>query len=136
MSKVKIPFLYLVSFILSVLPVSIYFFINGEKYFVTVPERVKLTTGGLMLLIIVVLKVTGKLKMPSRTSVFGIVFILCYLLGNLLEDMLVLSFLALVGEIMDSICQVLIKRAKAQALTDKAAKQTAEEIKKVLNGRV
>ncbi|MBQ7226733.1 MAG: hypothetical protein IJX02_09070 [Clostridia bacterium] len=136
MKKFKIPLLYLLSFALSILPVAIYFFLNRERYFVTLPERVKLTTGLVCLGVIVLLKVMGKLKMPSRAVLFGLVFILCYLMESVLNDMLVFSFLALVGEIMDMICQVFVKRAKEEKATEKMAQATTAEITKILNGRV
>ena len=115
---------------------AIYFFLNRERYFVTLPERVKLTTGLVCLGVIVLLKVMGKLKMPSRAVLFGLVFILCYLMESVLNDLLVFSFLALVGEIMDMICQVFVKRAKEEKATEKMAQATTAEITKILNGRV
>lgn len=136
MKKLKIPLLYLLSFALSIFPVAIYFFLNRERYFVTLPERVKLTTGLVCLGVIVLLKVMGKLKTPSRAVLFGLVFILCYLMESVLNDLLVFSFLALVGEIMDMICQVFVKRAKEEKATEKMAQATTAEITKILNGRV
>ena len=136
MKRIKIPLLYILSFILSILPVSIYFALNTEKYIKTVPEGIKLTSGIIILLFIVFLKAIDKLKLPSRMVLFGLVFILSYLLNSVLNDMLVFSFLALIGELLDSMCRIFIKRAKAERLTQKTAEKTAEEIKKVLNGRV
>ena len=136
MKKFKIPLLYLLSFALSVLPVAIYFFINVDRYVKTVPDRLKLTTGLICLCLIVFLKVIGKLRMPSRTVLFGMVFLLCYLLESVLDDLLVFSFLALVGEVLDYICQIFIRRAKEDRIAQKSAERTANEIEKVLNGRV
>lgn len=136
MKKFKIPLLYLLSFALSILPVAIYFFLNRERYFVTLPERVKLTTGLVCLGVIVLLKVMGKLKMPSRAVLFGLVFIMCYLMESVLNDLLVFSFLALVGEIMDMICQFFIRRAREERIAEKTADKAAEKIERVLNGRV
>lgn len=136
MKKLKIPFLYVLSFVLSIGPVAIYFCINADRYFVTMSEKIKLTAGLMLLVIITLLKVLGKLKMPSRTGFFGVIFIMCYLLEAVLNDMLIFSFLALVGEVMDSVCQIFIRKAKEDKLTSRAAEKTAEEIKRVLNGRV
>lgn len=136
MKKSKIPLLYCLSFVLSVLPVSIYFFVNSDRYIKTIPDRIKITAGLVILSVIVILKVIGKLKMPSRTVLFGFVFIMCFLLGRVLNDLIVFSFLALVGEILDSICQIYIRRERERILTEKAANATADKLKKILNGRV
>lgn len=136
MKKSKIPLLYCLSFVLSVLPVSIYFFVNSDRYIKTIPDRIKITAGLVILSVIVILKVIGKLKMPSRTVLFGFVFIMCFLLGRVLNDLIVFSFLALVGEILDSICQIYIRRERERILTEKAANATADKLEKILNGRV
>lgn len=136
MKKSKIPLLYCLSFVLSVLPVSTYFFVNSDRYIKTIPDRIKITAGLVILSVIVILKVIGKLKMPSRTVLFGFVFIMCFLLGRVLNDLIVFSFLALVGEILDSICQIYIRRERERILTEKAANATADKLKKILNGRV
>ena len=132
MKKIKIPLLYLLSFALSVLPVVIYVVLHKDRYFTTLPQQVKLSVGGAFLVVIVLLKAMGKLKSPGRVGVFGAVFLLCYLLEAVLNDLIVLSFLALVGEVMDGVCQAYIRRAKAQ----REAQRTACEVKRALSGRV
>lgn len=136
MKRFKIPLLYLLSFVLSVGPVLIYFFVHADRYFVTLPDKVKLTCGLVCLLVIMLLKVMGKLKMPSRAVLFGLVFIMCYLMERVLNDLLVFSFLALLGEILDMICGVFIRRAREEKIAKKAAQATKMEITKMLNGRV
>lgn len=136
MKRYKIPLLYVLSFVLSVSPVAIYFFANADRYFVTVPDRVRLTVGLVCLAFIVFLKVMGKLRMPSRAVLFGTVMVMCYLLERVLDDMVVFSFLALVGEVLDMACQHYIKKAKEEKLLQKSAKKTAGELERVLNGRV
>lgn len=132
MKRIKIPLLYLLSFVFSVGPVATYFILNRERYIGTVPEGIKLGAGAIILLVVVFLKIVGKLRMPGRIYLFGLVFIMCYLLKAVLADMLVFSFLALVGEMLDGICHMFIKRARER----KTAEITAKEIEKVLNGRV
>jgi hypothetical protein len=78
----------------------------------------------------------GKLRMPSRAVLFVMVMIMCYLMERVLDDLLVFSFLALVGEVLDLICQHFIRKAREERLLEKSAKRTAEEIERVLNGRV
>ena len=136
MKRLKIPILYLLSFVLSIAPVGIYFFLNRHRYFVTLPDKVKITVGLVCLVFIVFLKVMGKFKMPSRAVLFGFVMILCYLMERVLDDLLVFSFLALVGEILDIVCQIFIRKAKEEKLIEKTAERTAGEIERILNGRV
>lgn len=136
MKKLKIPLLYILSFSLSVAPVLIYFFINMDKYITSVPETIKLSAGGILALILVALKVIGVLKIPSRIIVFSATFAFAYLFAAIIQDLLIFSFLALIGEIGSTICQIFIKRAKEERLTEKTAEKTAQQLEKVLNGRV
>ena len=136
MKRFKMPLLYLLSFVASVLPVAIYFFANSERYFVTVPDKVKLTAGLVCFAVIVLLKAMGKLKMPSRATLFAFVMVMCYLLERVLNDLLVFSFLALLGEVLDMVCQYFIRKAKEEKLLKKSAERTAGEIERILNGRV
>lgn len=136
MKHLKIPFLYLLSFVLSIGPVISYFLLNLDAYVQTVAQGIKLASGFAILMIIVLLKVLGKLKIPSRIYLFGIVFLLSYLLAAILKDLIIFSFLALVGEILDSICQALIKRAKESRRVEREAEKHAQELGRVLSGRV
>lgn len=136
MKRLKIPLIYISSFLASTLPVLIYFFVNMDKYVKTVPDRVKLCFGGIIALGIVILKVIGKLKVPSRLVGFGIVFVLCYLFNALLQDLMVFSLLALVGELLDLGFQIYLEKHKKDKENEKAAQKTAEAVERVLNGRV
>ena len=136
MKRFKMPLLYLVSFVASVLPVAIYFFANADRYFVTVSDRVRLSVGIVCLCIIVLLKAMGKLKMPSRAVLFAFVMVMCYLLERVLDDLIIFSFLALVGEFLDMVCQCFIRREKEKRIAKRTAEITSREIEKVLNGRV
>ena len=135
MKQLKIPGLYLLSLVLSVCPVGVYFFVNADKYISTVQEGIKLGAGAVLLLVIVLLKVMGKLRVPSRVTLFGLVFTLCYLLQAVLNDLIVFSFLALVGEMADTVCQIFIRRARAEKDAELTAKITAKEIERAVRGR-
>ena len=84
------------------------------------------------MLIFVLLKVIGKLKLPSRSAFFAIIFMLSYLLQAILDDLLIFSFLALVGEVLDMAVCIPIKRIKQKAEIDKVAEATAEKIDNVM----
>lgn len=131
-AKFKIIGLYTLSFLVSVLPVLIYFLINHKKYISTIPERIKLGFGIVALCVIIGLKLAGKLKIKSRIAVFGIVFGFSYLLNSILDDLLVFSFLALIGEALDMIVGIFIKREKRKALLKESAEANAQELEKVI----
>lgn len=133
----KIVLLHILSVVLSICPVLIFFFINLDLYVTTRYEGIKLASGGVVLLLIVVLKVLGKLKIPSGITLYGIIIILSYLLEAIISDLIIFAFMALVGEILSSICDVVIKSFKKKLEREKTAEITANEIKKVIgSGRV
>ena len=88
------------------------------------------------------LKVIGKLGMPRRIVLFGIVFIMAYLLQAILADLILLSGMALAGEFLDLVCfQRAIRITKENILIGKTADATTSQVEQVLkkylgNGRV
>lgn len=130
----KIVLLHILSVVLSICPVMIFFFVNLDIYVTTRYEGIKLASGGVVLLLIVVLKVLGKLKIPSGIALYGIVLVLAYLLDAIIADLMLFTFLALVGEILSSICDAVIKSFKKKLEREKTAEITANEIKKVIGG--
>ena len=136
MRSIKLILLYVLGFCLSIAPILIYFIANSEKYISNGYDGFKLASGGVILACILLLKITGKLKIPSAVSVFSIIFVLSYLLDTILQDVMIFSFLALLGEIFDIIVQIFIKKQRERAENQKIASQTASEISKIFNGRV
>ena len=134
MKRFKLFLLRLLSVICSVAPVLVFFFINMDKYTRTVSETVKLTAGGMLLFSVVILKVLGKLRMPSGIVLFGIAFLLTYLLSAIINDIMIFTFLALLGEALSSVCDFVIKAQAKRLEREKTASITAEEIKKVIQG--
>ena len=130
--KFKIIGLYVLSFLCSVLPVTIYFAINHAKYISTVPAKIKLGIGAVVLIVIVALKLAGKLKINSRIIVFGIVFALSYLLDSILNDLIIFSGLALLGEALDMIVSIFIKREKRKIAVNETAQANADAMEKVI----
>ena len=128
----KLVLLHILSVVLSICPVMIFFFINLDLYVTTRYEGIKLASGGIVLLVIVILKVLGKLKIPSGIALYGIVLVLAYLLDAIIEDIIVFAFLALIGEILSTICNVVIKSQRKKLEREKTASVTAEEIKKII----
>ena len=93
--------LYLCSYLVLICPLLTVLGINHARYFTTVADTIKVGVGGVVCLILVVLLIGGKLKVPSSLVVLLFVFIMSWLLGNLLEDLMLLSGCALGGKVVD-----------------------------------
>ena len=78
--KLRLFFLHIFSFLVSVAPITVSVVVNWNKYTTKPSDTVKLCIGGVIALVFVVLKVVGHLKMPRRVVTFGIVFLMSYLL--------------------------------------------------------
>ena len=126
MNRFKIFILYLISFAFSVGPLFTYLIVNKDRYFCTKYDAIKLFSGGLIIIIMLLLKTLKKLKIPTGVSFFGLICMLSYLLSPIIQDLTVLSFLALVGEIGDSIMQAIISKEKRKIF--------AKEISNRING--
>lgn len=138
--KVRLVFLYIGSFIISIAPIVVVLALNWDDYTKTPGDTVKLCFGGVFALFLIFLKVIGKLKMPRRIVFFGILFLLVYLLKALLDDILLLSGMALAGELIDLLCfQRPIMVTKESIMIEKTSDATAskveEAMKKFFNGR-
>ncbi|MBQ8566484.1 MAG: hypothetical protein IJ445_02725 [Clostridia bacterium] len=132
-SKFKLCILYILSFLTSVAPLVIYVVINRARYISTVTETVKLSIGCMICAVLLLLKLLGKLKMSSSTMTFGVIFLLSYFLKSITDDLLVLSFLALAGDIADKIFfHIPIKRVRENIRIDKTADATAEKVGEML----
>ena len=131
--KVRLVILYIWSFIASIAPLLVCFIINWDKYTKTPGDTVKLCAGGIILVLFLFLKVVGKIKMPRRIVLFGVVFILVYLLQAILNDLLILSGMALIGEFLDCLLfQRAIKVTKENILVGKTADATAAQVEQVI----
>lgn len=135
MKRIKLPLLYVLSFISSVAPALIYFGINHERYIATRGESVRLLFGGVLLVAILVIKALGYLKIKSTLVFFGLAFLLSFLLESIISDLLIFSLMALIGELLATVVRFFIKREKDKT----GAQKTAEILKETvfdLSGRV
>lgn len=131
--KLRLVFLYIGSFVVSIAPLVFCFAWNWGDYTKTPGDTVKLSLGGIILFTLVFMKVIGKLKMPRRIVSFGIVFVMAYLLQAVLKDLLLLSGMALLGEFIDYVFfQKAIKRTKENILVGKTADVTTAQVEEVI----
>ena len=135
MKKVKIPLLYALSFICSISPILTFFLINHREYISTTPEKIKLLFGGALVVSILIIKSLGFLKIKSSLVFFGGAFLLSYLLESIIHDLLIFSFLALVGEVLAMVVKIFINRERKKIEQEKSGQIVKEAIKEV-SGRV
>ena len=131
--KARLVLLYIFSFITSVAPLLSCFVVKWSVYTKTPSDTFKLCAGGVIVLIFLALKVVGKLKMPRRIVLFGVVFVLVYLLQAVLNDLLLLSGMALLGELVDYIFfQRAIRLTKEAITIGKTADATTAQVEEVI----
>lgn len=138
--KQKLILLKIGSFIISVAPVLIFIVCNWGDYVKTGADIVKLSIGFVIAIILFLLKVIGKLKMPRRVVTYSVICVLCYFLYPLVLDIVYLSALCLLGELLDMcIFQRSIKKLEESIAIAKNADATtakvSEEVKRILDER-
>ncbi|MEG2274588.1 MAG: hypothetical protein RSC44_04570 [Clostridia bacterium] len=130
------------SFVVSIAPLVTVLAINWNDYTKTPNDTVKLCIGGIAVVLFVFLKVIGKLHMPRRIVLFGVVFLMSYLLKAIMNDLILLSGMALAGEALDLVFfQRAIRITKENILVGKTADATTAQVEEVIkkyigNGRV
>lgn len=113
---------------------------NRERYFTTATEVVQIALGGTICIVFVVLLLLGVLKPPGTLFVFGLVFLMSWLLAPLLQDLFLLSGIAFASRFFDwALIEPLCRANKAKIGIRKTAQTTATEVEDVLKryiGRV
>lgn len=132
--KIKLVFLQIFSFIFSIAPLAIAIIVNRDRYFGTPEESVKLGIGLIIGIVFICLKVLAKIKIPSRLVTYGIVFAMVYLLQSILTDLLLLSGMAFLGEILDFLFfQRAIRRTRERISAETTADATAVQVEKLFD---
>ena len=129
------------SFLASIIPLGLVVWMHRDEYIATVGQAVKLSIGGIIVAILLLLKIIGKLKMPRRVTAFAMIFILSWLLAAVLQDLMLLSGAALFGEVVDEIFfRRSIKRLDERIHMEKSADVTVQKMEqmmqKYVGGRV
>ena len=132
--KVRLVFLQMFSFIVCIAPIGVAVFINRNDWFGTPQESVKIGIGAIIAAVLIGLKALGKLHMPRRIVVFAIVFAMTFLLKSILDDLMLLSGRAFLGEALDLVFfQTAIRRTREQLSTEKTAEATAENVERIFD---
>ena len=138
--KFWLVMLYLLSFISSVLPLLLVFMKNFDRYVSSAEDAIKLSFGVILVLVVILLKVIGKLKIPGRLVCSTICLMMCWLFATMLSDLLLISGAWWISEVVDFVIfSPLIKHTKKKIeIAETAAASaaaTAEAIEAYL-GRV
>lgn len=132
--KIKLVFLQIFSFIFSIAPLAIAIIVNRDRYFGTPEESVKLGIGLIIGIVFICLKVLAKIKIPSRLVTYGIVFAMVYLMQSILADLLLLSGMAFLGEMLDFLFfQRAIRRTRERISAETTADATAVQVEKLFD---
>lgn len=132
--KIKLVFLQIFSFIFSIAPLAIAIIVNRDRYFGTPEESVKLGIGLIIGIAFICLKVLAKIKIPSRLVTYGIVFAMVYLMQSILTDLLLLSGMAFLGEMLDFLFfQRAIRRTRERISAETTADATAVQVEKLFD---
>lgn len=129
--RVKLFFATLGGYVASVLPLVCLFAAKWETYTGASRGAFRLCLGGGIVLILLLFKVLGKLRMPSRALGMILCLILSYLLEAVLSDLTLILWMALLGELVDALFfarAVRLLRERLQA--DRVADAAAERLKR------
>lgn len=128
-------------FLASISPLVTVLILRWDDYVKTVPEGIRLGIGGVILLVMLIMKMKGTLKIQSGTTVALLVLVLSILLDRVLQDVTMLCAAYLAGDIVNVLFfKKKIDEIHEAAKNQKQAQASAEETRKVLqeyigNGR-
>ena len=129
----------IVSFLVSVVPVSVVIAMRWDIYTADPGNTIKLGIGGIMVLAVVLFTIMGKLKPPGDIAVLAFLTILFWLLRSVMDDLLLLSFMLLIGRIGDKIIMnTYVKKVReeiaAKDSAERAGKTIMDEVKSYVEG--
>ena len=129
-------------FLASVAPLATVFVLNRGRYIQSASDGWKLGVGGAIVAVLILLKVLGKLRLPSHVTTVAVVTLLSWLLSPVLKDLTHLCTAYLCGEILEWIFfRAPIRKLREQMQMEKQADATVGRVEELLktyigNGRV
>lgn len=138
--RFKLILFQVLNVVMAVLPLIAYFIYNRDVYTETPEQTVKLTFGGIMVIVFITFALLGKLKAMNYISGAFILLLFAWFLEAIIDDLIVISFLMVLGGILSTVLfGIQVKRIKQQILIDKTADATSERVEALLDkyvGRV
>ena len=89
------------SFIVLISPLVSVLIAKREVYFTKITDVWKISIGGGICLLLILLMILGKLRVPGGVVALAVVCILSWLLDPILDDLFLLSCCALSGKVVD-----------------------------------
>ena len=132
--RAKLFFLVTGGFLSSVMPLVVLFFMKWDEYVTAVPGgAIRLSLGGGIIGILILLKVLGKMKLPSRLCVMAVALVMVYLLEAVLRDLSLILWVAIAGEAMDAfLFSPFARRVRERIAIAKQADATADRVEELL----
>ena len=132
--RAKLVFLCIGGFLASTLPLMALLLLKWDVYVGSVPGgAIKLSLGAGILVGLLLLKVLGKCKLPSRLCVMAIALVMVYLLEALLCDLSLILWAATAGEAVDAfLFAPFAKRVRTRIGIMKQADATADRVEEML----
>ena len=128
-TRCNLILLKILAFVLSIAPIIAVVAWNWDDYTISVVQTIKLSIGLVICLIFLLFKCLGRLKLPEkRIFIYLIVFGMIYLLEAILNDMLIFSASALIGELLALPVEWKIKSMSTALHIDKTATATAKAL--------
>ncbi|MBE6588819.1 MAG: hypothetical protein E7643_01450 [Ruminococcaceae bacterium] len=136
--RAKLFFLTVGGFLASVLPLCVLFCVKWETYVTSVPGgAVRLSLGGGLIAVLMLLKVLGKIKLPSRLCVMAISLVFVYLLEAVLSDLSLILWVAIAGEAVDAfLFSPFASRVRERIKLAKQADATADRVEEMLKSYI
>lgn len=138
--RFKLILFQVLNVVMAVLPLIAYFIYNRDVYTETPEQTVKLTFGGIMVIVFITFALLGKLKAMNYISGAFILLLFAWFLEAIIDDLIVISFLMVLGGILSTVLfGIQVKRIKQQILINKTADATSERVEILLDkyvGRV
>ena len=125
--------LYTAGFLASTVPLLTLLIMKWGEYTKEPGTDIKLCFGAVAVVILLALKVLGKLKLPSRFTMMAVALVIVYLLESLLSDLTLILLVATIGEAVDSfLFSPFAKRCKERIERMKQADATADRVEELL----
>lgn len=138
--RFKLILFQVLNVVMAVLPLIAYFIYNRDVYTETPEQTIKLTFGGIMVIVFITFALLGKLKAMNYISGAFILLLFSWFLEAIIDDLIVISFLMVLGGILSTVLfGIQVKRIKQQILINKTADATSERVEILLDkyvGRV
>ena len=131
--KRRVVLLSIGGFFASSAPLAVLLILRWERY-VSVPAGgLRLCLGGGIIALLLLLKVLGRLHLPSRITLMAVALTMTYLLEAVLSDLSLILWAALIGEALDAfLFSPMLKRARERVAQLRGADATAGAVEELL----